>query len=59
MNVVSKLDIRIATKPVIEGDEISYKILIWEKNTKGRRHFRLSRLEFRKGEKKYKRYQIS
>ena len=51
MNVVSKLDIRIATEPVIEGDEISYNIWIWEKHTKRRRHFILSRLEFLKGEK--------
>ena len=51
MNVVSKLDIRIATKPVIEGDEISYKIWLWDRNTKRRKHFWLSRLEFLKGEK--------
>ena len=51
MNVVSKLDIRIDTEPLIEGDEISYNIGIWEKNTKRRRHFILSRLEFLKREK--------
>ena len=28
MNVVSKVDIKIATKPVIEGDEVCYKIWI-------------------------------
>ena len=41
MNVVSKLDIRTDTKPVIEGDEVGYKIWIWDKNTKRRKHFRL------------------
>jgi hypothetical protein len=51
MNVVSKLDLRIATKPVLEGDEISYKIWIGDRNTKRRKHFRLCRLEFLKGEK--------
>ena len=51
MKVVSKLDIRIAIKPVIEGDEISYKMWIWDRNTKRRKHFRLCRLEFLKGEK--------
>ena len=51
MNVVSKVDIKIDTKPVIEGNEISYNIWISERNTKRRIHFQLCRLEFRKGEK--------
>jgi hypothetical protein len=41
MNVVSKVDIRTATKPVIEGDELCYKIWIWERNTKLRKYFEL------------------
>jgi hypothetical protein len=48
MNVISKLDIRVDTKPVIEGDEISSKIWLLDRNTKLRRHFILSRLEFQK-----------
>ena len=51
MNVVSKVDIRIATKPVIEGDELCYQIWISERNTKRRKYFELCRLEFLKGEK--------
>ena len=33
MNVVSKVDIKIDTKPVIEGNEICYNMLIRERNT--------------------------
>src|SRR5688500_4501332 len=51
MNVISKLDIRVATQPIIEGEEISYKIWILDRNTNRRKHFRLSRLEFLKREK--------
>ncbi len=50
-NVISKIDIKIDTTPVIEGDEISYNIWISERNTKRRIHFQLCRLEFLKGEK--------
>ena len=51
MNVVSKVDIKIDTKPVIEGNEICYNMLIRERNTKRGKHFQICRLEFRKGEK--------
>ena len=51
MTVVSKVDIRVALEPVIEGDEVCYKIWIWERNTKRRIHFMLRRLEFLEGEK--------
>lgn len=48
MNVVSEVDIKIDTKPVVEGNEISYNIWIQERNTKRRKHFQLCRLEFGK-----------
>ena len=51
MNVLSKIDIKIDTKPVIEGNEICYNMLIRERNTKRGKHFQICRLEFRKGEK--------
>ena len=51
MNVISKVDIKIDTKPVIEGNETCYNILIRERNTKRRKHFQICTLEFRKGKK--------
>jgi hypothetical protein len=51
MNVISKVDIKIDTKPVIEGNETCYNILIRERNTKRRKHFQICRLEFRKRKK--------
>ena len=52
MNSISKFDIRISTKPVIEGEEFYYKILIWIRVTNQRTHFKLySRLELLKEEK--------
>ena len=51
IGTVSKFDIRISTKLVIKVRKFSYNIWIWEKHTKRRRHFILSRLEFLKREK--------
>ena len=51
MDVISKVDIKIDTTPVIEGNEFCYNIWIRERNTKRRKHFQLCRLEFLKREK--------
>jgi hypothetical protein len=39
LNVVSIVDIRIDPKPIIEEKEVCYKIWIWDRNTKRRKHF--------------------
>ena len=39
MNVVSKVDIKIATKPVIEGNEVCYNIWIWKRKHKAKKIF--------------------
>ena len=51
LNVVSIVDIRIDPKHIIEENEVCYKIWIWDRNTKRRKHFRLCRLELLKEEK--------
>ena len=53
INTVSKLDIRISTKPVIEQEyeEFYYKIWIWRRGTKKRAHIKLyNKLELLKNE---------
>ena len=51
ISTVSKFDIRISTKPIIEEeyDEFYYKIWIWRRGTKKRAHIKLyNRLELLK-----------
>ena len=53
ISTVSKFDIRISTKPVIEEEyeEFYYKIWIWRRGTKKRAHIKLyNRLELLKKE---------
>ena len=40
LNIISKLDIRIANEPVIKGDEYYYKIWIYRKGTKNKVHIK-------------------
>lgn len=56
MDVISKVDIKIDTKPgiakpVIGGREICYNIFIRDRNTKQRKYFQICTLWFLKGEK--------
>src|SRR5215216_5384401 len=40
LNIISKLDIRISTKPVIRGDEYYYKIWVIKKGTRNKAHIK-------------------
>ena len=52
INTISKFDIRISTKPLIEEEEFYYKIWIWRRGTKKRAHIKLyNKLENLKEEK--------
>jgi hypothetical protein len=55
INTISKFDIRIATKPVIKGEEFYYKIWILRRGTKKRAHIKLyNKMELLKKEEKSK-----
>jgi hypothetical protein len=57
LSTVSKFDIRISTKPVIEAEyeEFYYKIWIWRRGTKKRTHIKLyNRLELLKKQEEQK-----